>query len=78
MQRFGMQNLGAEIGEVGGFEIGNFGNRACVGNELWIAREDAVDISPDDDFIGVDGSAENRGGIIGTSARLRGSRRDSR
>ena len=32
-QRFGMQHFRAEIGELGGLAIGNFGNRAGVGNE---------------------------------------------
>ena len=71
-QRFRMQHLGAEIGELGRFAVGNFGNRARLGHEARIGGEHAVHVRPDDDFIGIERRAQDRRGIVGAAAAERG------
>ena len=63
-----MENFGAEIRELCGLAIGDFGNRSGFGNETRVGAEDAVDVRPDDDFVGAERAAENRGGIVRTAA----------
>ena len=71
-QRLRMQNFRAEIGELGGLAIGNFGDRAGFGNQARIGAEHAVHVRPDDDFVRAERAAQNRGGIIRASAAERG------
>ena len=77
-QRFGMQHLRAEIGEFGGFAIGNFRNCARLGHQPRIGGQHAIHIGPDDDFARVDGRAENRRGVVGAAAAERGQARHPR
>ena len=46
-----MQHFRAEIGELGGFAIGNFRNGARVGNQARIGGEHAIHVGPDDHFV---------------------------
>ncbi len=67
-----MENFGAEIGEFGGFVVGNFRDGARFGNEARVGGLDAVDVGPNDGFLGVQGGAENGRGIIRAAATERG------
>src|SRR5277367_1760274 len=67
-ERLGMQNLGAEVSELRGFAIGDFGNGARAGNKARISGENAVHVGPDDHFIRAERAAKNGGGIVRAAA----------
>ena len=71
-ERFRVQDFRAEIGELGGFAIGNLWDSARVGNKTRVGGEHAIHIRPDNDFVRVESGAENGGGIIGAAAAERG------
>jgi len=66
-QCVGMENFGAEIGELGGFVVGDFGDGLGFGDEAGVGGFDAVDVGPDDGFSGVERGAEDGGAVVGTA-----------
>ncbi len=50
-QRVGMQNFCAEVGQLGGFVVGNFWNRAGFRNQTRVGGLYAVYVGPDDGFL---------------------------
>ena len=56
-----MQDFGAEVGELGGFVVGDFGDGLGFGDEARVGGFYAVDVGPDDGFGGVEGGAEDCG-----------------
>ena len=73
-----MQHFRAEMGELGGFAIGNFRNGARAGNEARIGGEHAIHVGPDDHFVRCERTAQNGGGIIRAAAAQRGEHTFSR
>ena len=67
-QRLRMKHLRAEIGQLGRFEIGNFGNGARLGNQARIGGQHAIHVGPDNYLVSAERCAQNRGGIIRSAA----------
>ena len=68
----GVQNLGAEVGQLGGFGEGDGLDAMAAGKNGRIGGEHAVDVGPDLDLFGVDAGAGNGCGEIGAAAAERG------
>ena len=64
----GMDDLGAEIGQLHRLVIGQRIDDLCVGDPSRIRREHAVDIRPDVDRLGIEQCPEDRGGEIAAVA----------
>src|SRR5260370_1519167 len=67
-----MQHLRAEVSKLGRLAVGNFRNGARFAYQARISSEHAFDIGPDDDLIGIESGAKNRGGIIRAPTAQRG------
>src|SRR6266851_10273418 len=67
-----MQHFRAEVSKLGRFAVGNFRNGARFAYQARISSEHAFDIGPDDDLIGIESGAKNRGGIIRAPTAQRG------
>ena len=63
-----VQHFRAEVGELGGFVVGNFRDGARFGNQARVGGLHAVHVGPDDGFVRAERSAQNRGGIVGAAA----------
>ena len=59
-----MQDPSAEIRELGRLVISDFGDCACAGHYSWIGRQKAIYVRPDDDFVRIESSTQDRRGII--------------
>lgn len=64
----GVENLCAEIGELGGFVKREFAYGLGVVDEAGVVIVHTVDVGPDLDLVGKEGSANERGGVVGASA----------
>ena len=67
-----MEDFGAEVGEFGGFVVGDFGDGLGFRDEARVGGFDAVDVGPDDGFGGIERGAEDCGGVVGAAAAERG------
>ncbi len=67
-QRVWMQDFGAEVGELSGFVVRDFGDGLGFGDEAGVGGFYAVDVGPDDGFGGVEGGAEDGGAVVGATA----------
>ena len=65
---FGVENFRAAGGKGMGFVIAEFVEEASFGGFVGIGGVDAVDVSPDDEFIGIDDVSDDGTGKIGTVA----------
>ncbi len=74
----GMQYLGSEIGQLGGFVEAHARHAASIRTESWIGGHDAVHVGPDLDPLGVQAGADDRGAEIGAAATQRGGNAVSR
>jgi hypothetical protein len=63
-----MENLGAEVGELGCFGERQLRNQTRVGDDARIGGEHAVDIGPDLDLVDLEAGAENRCRVIRSAA----------
>ena len=70
-----MQDLGAEVGELGRFGERQLRHEQRVGDHARIGGQHAVDVGPDLDLVDVEAGAEDRGRIVGAAAPER--RRDA-
>jgi len=52
-QRFRVQNLCAEVGEFRSLTVGNLWNRARIRNKTWVRGQNAFDVGPNNDFVGI-------------------------
>ena len=66
-----MQHFGAEIGQFGGFVIGDLIDGARFGNKLGVSGFYAVDVGPDDRLLSAESGAQDGGGIVGAAAAER-------
>src|SRR5437764_5732891 len=66
-----MEELGAEIGQLGRFGKRYRANAVAAGTNGGIAREHAVDVSPDLDFFSIDSGADDRGSEVRAAASER-------
>ena len=67
----GVQDLGAEVGELGGLFKADGLDAQGVGADARIGGHDAVDVGPDFDGAGVEAAADEGGGVV-ASRRGRG------
>jgi len=63
-----VQHLGPEMAEFRGFHVGQAVEEAHVARQLWIGAQDAVDILPQLESVGAEGSCHHGGAVIGTVA----------
>ena len=68
----GVQHLGAEIGQFGGFGEGDGLDAMAAGQDGGVGGEHAVHVGPDLDLFGADARAHDGGGEIGAAAAQRG------
>ena len=68
----GMQHLGAEVGEFGGFGEGDGLDAMAAGQDGGVGGEHAVHVGPDLDLFGVDARAHDGGGVVAAAAAERG------
>ena len=68
----GVQHLGAEIGQFGGFGERDGLDAVAAGEDGGVGGEHAVDVGPDLDLFGADARADDRRGEIGAAAAERG------
>src|ERR1035437_6602555 len=64
----GMEDLGSEVGEFGGFVKADDLDASGLGSKTGVGGHHAVDVGPDFDALGIEGSAKNRGREIGAAA----------
>ena len=64
----GVQDLGAEVGEFGGFFEADDLDAVGIGTEVRVGGLHAVDVGPDLDGVGVEAGADKGGGEIGATA----------
>src|SRR5438067_140002 len=69
----GMQHLRAEIGELGGLGERDRLHAVPAGEDGWVGGEHAVDVGPDLDFLGSYARADDRSGVVGSTAAKRSS-----
>ena len=63
-----MQNFCAEVGQFGGFVVGDFGDGAGFGDQARVGGFYAVYVGPDYGFLGAESGAQDRGGVVGAAA----------
>ena len=63
-----MQYLGAEVGELSGLVVGDFGDGAGFGNQTRVGGFYAVYIGPNYSFLRAERCAQDCGGIVGAAA----------
>src|ERR1035437_3803225 len=68
----GVQHLGAEVGQFGGFGKGNGFDAMAAGQDGGVGGEHAVHVGPDLDLFGIDARAHDCGGVIAATAAQRG------
>ena len=59
-----MEDLGAEVGELGGLLEADAADAKSVRTDAWVGGHNAVDIGPDLDGAGVQPAAHERAGVI--------------
>ena len=64
----GVEDLGAKVGEFGGFLEGDGLDAEGVGADAGVGGHDAVDVGPDFDGTGVEASTDEGGGVVGASS----------
>ena len=67
-----VQDLGAEVGELGGLFKADGLHAQRLGDDARIGGHDAVDVGPDLDGAGVQRAADEGGGVVGAAAAERG------
>ena len=66
----GMQHLGAVVGQLGGFGVGDFVEHLGVGHQARVGAHDAIDVGPDPQLGGVErGGQDGRREIRAAAAR---------
>jgi len=68
LQGLWMKHLRSKVRQSSRLPIRNLWNCARVGNQAGIGSEEAIDIGPDDDFVGTKRSSDNGGRIIRATA----------
>ena len=63
-----MQNLGAEVGQLGGFFKADDLDAQRIGTDARVGGHDAVHVGPDLDGLGVERAADQRAGKVGAAA----------
>jgi hypothetical protein len=63
-----VQDLGAEVGQLGGFFKADDLDAQCVGTDAGIGGHDAVNVGPDFDGLGRERAADERAGEVGAAA----------
>ncbi len=64
----GVQNLGAEVGEFGGFLEADGFDAQGLGHDARVGGHNAVDVGPDFDGAGVQASSDEGGGVVAAAA----------
>ena len=63
-----MQNLGSEVGQLGGFFEADDLDAVRLRADVGIGGHHAIDIGPDFDDLGIESGAEERGRVVGAAA----------
>ena len=64
-----MKYLGTEVGQFGGFLEVQLMNWCCFVDNARIVVVHTVNVCPNLNFVGTDGSTDERGGIVGTATQ---------